>query len=89
MSAPVPPQITTPAPQRKQTVRIVVLVVFVCFCVFVLFPLLVAAAMGFSMFSWVKQMGEIHYRSYTDKFQVTVLELKSGPDYFLDRVRVK
>jgi hypothetical protein len=89
MDLPVPPQMTAATPQRKQTVRIVVLVVFVCFCAFVLFPLLIAAAMGFSMFSLVKKMGEIRYRSYTDKFQVTVLEVKFGPDYFVERVRVR
>jgi hypothetical protein len=34
-------------------------------------------------------MGEIHFTSYTDTFHVTVLEIKSEPDFFMERVRVK
>lgn len=33
--------------------------------------------------------GEIHFISYTDRFNVTVLELKSEPDYFEEKVRIK
>ncbi len=69
--------------------RVIVLVLLVCFFVFVLFPIVLAAVMGISMFSWMKQATEIHYRSSTDKFHVTVLEMKSEPDYFMERVRVR
>jgi hypothetical protein len=73
--------------------RNVILILAACFCVFILSQILMAAVMGFSMFAFLnkqmKEMGEIHFKSYTDTFQVTVLELKSGPGYFMERVRVR
>jgi hypothetical protein len=49
--------------------------------------------MGFSLFAFldkqIKEMGEIRVTSSTDTFRVTVLEVKSGPDYFMERVRVR
>src|SRR5205085_2900244 len=76
-------------PQKKRTAKVVVLVVLGCLFVFVLFPIVIAAIFGFSMFSWVKQASEIHIKSYTDTFHVTVLEVKSGPGYFMERVHVR
>jgi hypothetical protein len=87
MGQPVPPPIPLPAPQRA--VRTVILVLLICFFVFVLFSIVVAAVIGVSMFSWVKEAAEIHYTSYTDRFRVTVVELRSEPDYFMERVRVR
>jgi len=69
--------------------RNVILVLWVCFCVFILLPVVLFAIMGFSMFTWVKGMGELNYKSYADKFHVTVLEVKSEPDYFMERVRIR
>ena len=89
MNQPVPPPIPAPVPQKKRTVKVVVLVVLVCLFVFVIFPIVIAAIMGVSMFSWVKQASEIHFTSYTDTFHLTILELKSEPDYFMERVRVR
>jgi hypothetical protein len=83
------PSIPPPIPRKKQTIKVVIFVSLVCFFVFVLCPIVVAAIMGVSMLSWLKQAGEIHYRSSTDKFHVTVLELKSKPDYFMERVRIR
>ena len=89
MNQPVPPTIPSPASQKKQTVRVVILVLLVCFFAFVLFPMVVAAILGVSMFSWVKEAAEIHHTSCTDKFHVTVLALKSEPNYFVERVRIR
>jgi hypothetical protein len=89
MSQSIPPPIPTPPPHKKRTVNVVVLVVLVCLFVFVLFPIVIAAIMGVSMFSWVKQASEIHFTSYTDTFHLTILELKSEPDYFMERVQVR
>jgi len=88
MNQPVPPPISAPILKKRRTARVVVLVVLVCLFVFVLFPIVIAAIMGISMFSWVKQASEIHFTSYTDTFHLTILELKSEPDYFMERVRV-
>jgi len=88
MSQPIPPPIPTPVPQRKQTLRIVILVLLIGFFVFVLFPIVVATIMGVSMFAWVKQATEIHYKSYTDTFHVTILEMKHEPNYLVERIRV-
>jgi hypothetical protein len=89
MSQPIPPPIPSPVPQKNRTVKVVILVLLVCLFVFVLFPIVIAAIMGVSMLSWVKQATEIHFTSYTDTFHLTILELKSDPDYFMERVRVR
>jgi amino acid transporter len=69
--------------------QIIILILLVCFFVFVLFPIVVASIMGISMFAWLKKASELNYTSYTDKFQVTVLAMKSEPNYFSERVRVR
>jgi hypothetical protein len=93
MNTPIPPPILPTIPKKKRTVRNVVLILAACFCVFILSQILIAAVMGFSMFSFLtkqmKEMGEIHFTSYTDTFHVTFLELKSGPGYFTERVRIR
>ena len=89
MNHPVPPPISVPVPQKKRSAKVVVLVVVVCLFAFILFPIAIAAILGFSMFAWVKQASEIHLQSYGDSFHVTVLEVKSGPSYFVERVRVR
>ena len=89
MNQPIPPPIPKPSGQKRRTVRVLILVLLVCFLGFVLFPLVVAIILGVSTFSWVKDTTTIHFKSYTDTFQVTVLELKSEPDYFTERVRIR
>ena len=69
--------------------RNIIFILAAFFFVFILSHLLIAAVIGFSMFSFLSKMGGIHVRAYDDKFQVTVLDLKSGPDYFMERVWVK
>jgi len=93
MNQPVPPPIPPSIPKKTRTVRNVILILAACLCVFILSQLLIAAVMGFSMFSFLNkqanEMGEIHFSGHTDTFHVTVLELKSGPGYFMERVRVR
>lgn len=92
MTQPVPPPIPPPIPKKKRTVLKVILILAVCSCVFILSQILIAAVMGISMFTFLnkqmKQMGEIQFASSADRFHVTVLELKSGPGYFMERVHV-
>jgi hypothetical protein len=89
MNQSVPPPMQSSATKRMRTMRIVILILLVCFFVFGLFPIVVATIMGISMFAWVKQAAELNYTSYADKFQVTVLAMKSGPNYFSERVRIR
>ena len=84
MNQPYPPAMLQPVPPRKRTVRIVVLVIGV-----VLVPIVVISIMGGSMFSRVKEAVEFHFKSNTDKFQVTVVEMKVEPNYFMERVHVR
>lgn len=93
MNQPIPSSIPPTLPTKKRTVRNVVLILAACLGVFILSQILVAAVLGFSMFSFlnklVREMSEIRFTSYTDTFHVAVLEVKSGPGYFMERVRVR
>jgi hypothetical protein len=93
MNQPVPPPLPPPIPKKNRTVLNIVLILAACFCFFMLTEFLSAVVLGNSMFSFMdkqmKEMGEIHFTSDTDKFQVTVLEVQSGPGYFMERVRVR
>lgn len=89
MSQSVPPPIPTPIRQKKQTVKVVILALAFCFLGVVFLLVLPAVIMGVSIFSRVKEATEIHFKSNTDTFRVTILELKSEPDYFMERVQVR
>lgn len=93
MNAPIPSPIPPLIPKKNKTVRNVLLILAACFGVFILIPTLIAAVLGVSMFSFfnkqMKELAEPRFRSYTDTFHVTVLELKSEPGFFMERVRVR
>jgi len=93
MNQPIPPILPATTvrskPTRKNVILVWLVVLLVGIFTFVIFPIIVAAIMGVSLFSAVWQTGEIHVQSNTGKFHVTVLELKSEPDYFMERVRIK
>jgi hypothetical protein len=40
-------------------------------------------------FRWLKEAFVIDFHSYTGPFYLTVLEMHSEPNYFMERVRVK
>lgn len=65
--------------------RIVVLVL----CALVLLMMVIVGTMGYLMFGRVREMTAFHYRSHTDTFHVTVLEMKAGPGSFMERLRVR
>jgi hypothetical protein len=93
MDPSIPPPIPKTIPTKKRTVRNVILILAACFCVFILSQVLIAAILGFSIFpslrQMMKEMGKFHFTSYADAFHVTVLEMKSGPGYLTERVRLR
>lgn len=50
---------------------------------------IVAVSIGYSYFGRVKEMTEMHYRSHTDTFRVSLLEVRSEPGYFTERMRIR
>lgn len=81
MSQAIPPPMPSPAPKREQTVRIAILILLACLIVLIIFPLFIRAIRLLS------EVGPVKFS--TGKFQVTVLEMKSEPNYLTGRVRIK
>lgn len=88
MNQPIPPPIPPPVHRTKGKIGIAALLAAICLLL-VLVPIVGSAIMGVSIFSWPKAATEIRFKSYTDKFQIEVLEMKAEPNYFMERVRVR
>jgi hypothetical protein len=84
-----PPTISPTNPKKNSVLRTTITVLVVIFFLFVLAPALIFTAMTFWMLKPAKEFGELHIKSYTDQFNVTVLELKSESNYFEEKVRVR
>ena len=81
MDQSIPPSIPPQIPRRNRTTTKVIIVLFTFLFLFVLVSALILAVISFSMF-------RINVRSYLDRFNITVLEVKSEPNYFEERVRI-
>ena len=80
----VPPVI----PPNLQGKRIVVIPRFVLY-LYLLVLILPIMVLALWTFRWLKEAIWIDVRSYTGPFYLTVLEVHSAPNYFMERVRVK
>lgn len=92
VSNPIPPPLPVPVGQKTRTLRSILKVLLVSCLTFVGAAVLlfaVCAGLGFGMWTWMTQGVKINFRSTTDQFRVTVLESKSLPNYFMERVRVR
>ena len=49
--------------------------------------ILILAIVG--VFAWLTHEGHLNYRSSSDTFQIKVLEVKSQPNVFMERIRVQ
>lgn len=88
MNQPIPPPIPPPVHRTKGKVGVAALVIATCL-VLVVVSIMAAANVGISMFSGVKGATDFRFKSITDKFQITVLEMKAEPNYFMERVHVR
>lgn len=79
-------QAPTPIPPAKGTIRLVILLVSLF--LFAVMSIVIVVSMGHSLLGQVKDMTEMHFKSQSDKFRVTILEMKSEPGNFRERVRV-
>ena len=41
------------------------------------------------VFTWLTYEGRLNYKSYSDTFRVKILEVKSQPNFFMERIRVQ
>jgi hypothetical protein len=51
--------------------------------------LIILSITVFGIFAWLTHKAHLNYKSNSDTFRVDILEVKSQPNYFLERIRVK
>jgi hypothetical protein len=80
-----PPPVFKPISPQKRAVRTLMALIFAFLLVlggiFVLWLLF--------MLWWAKELGQVSVTSYMDKFSITVLETKSQPNFFEEKVRIQ
>jgi hypothetical protein len=85
VKAPVPPTLQNVSQQKRTFRKIILFVIFLGALLWLLIPI----AIGVSMIRQLFEMGRLDFTSYTDTFQVKILEVKSQPNYFEERIRVQ
>ena len=78
-----------PLPQRKRTLRNVILILLLCVFGAVVFLAIVGTIVHNAMFSWLKQAAEMRFMSSDDTFRVTILEMKNEPGNFMEKIRIR
>lgn len=89
METSTPPVSQPPVQQKKRTAGVVFLFVSIILILLIATFFLVPIFFGSAMFAWLSKEGQLSIKLHDDKFSVTVLEVKSEPNYFMEKVRVR
>jgi hypothetical protein len=84
-----PPVLQPTVQKKKRSIGVVFLFVSIILILLITTFVLVPAFFGAVMFGWLSNAGQLNIRLHDDKFSVTVLEVKSEPNYFIEKVRVR
>src|SRR5271154_1158923 len=93
MESPTPPKLPLLIKQKTSAKKIVLLVLVLCvvaFFLMIIVPMITGLIFGTSMMAgMLTKMGHLEIKSSADTFQLKVLEVKTHPNYFMERVSIR